>query len=590
MKPRAALPAPATTQPAPSSPPAGATRAVLSIVALSEDPMLLEALMLAAVDQASVVSAPSADRFADQLVSNSAAVALIDAAVAPAPLDGFIASVHQQFPQMLLLLAGPASLQNQFAAQLADGTIFRFAHKPASAQRLKLFVDAALLRRQALVDQAMGLVPAGAAATPGATAQNPFGSPGRRRPLLWLSVCIGVLLLAAAAGALLWQRTVTGAGPAPAASGENTPAATPTSAPSSAALAAQAAKAAEAERDAIDQAAADRAERDRLISESEAREAALADQVKRTAASARTEQAHVFVQLAQKRLASGALLEPADDSARSYVQGAVGLAPDDADVRSVALALGEALIAKFRAALAADDAEAAARWLQACRDYHLGDGTLEQMGTQLGALQHAQSSRAEELQALQRQFTQHLATGALLEPADENALANYRRLKALDPGNVALPTMLHSLATAVTADVQARIAHNDLAGADQRLHAALDAGLDGEELAGAAAALERVQAVATPEVIPEARLQRSHFVAPVYPEDALAKRLSGSVELEFTVSPSGEVTDIKIQAADPPGVFDRAAISALSQSRYHPVLRDGVAIAQRARLRLRFKP
>jgi len=573
-------------------PPAGATRSALSIVALSEDPMLLEALMLAAVDEASVVSAPSADRFADQLVSNSAAVALIDAAVAPVPLDGFIASVHQQFPQMLLLLAGPASLQHQFAAQLADGTIFRFAHKPASAQRLKLFVDAALLRRQTLIDQAMGLAPAGAPATAGDAAQNPFGGSGRRRPLLWLSVVIGVLLLVAAAGALLWQRQVIGPGSAPAASRDSALVATPAPAPApaSATLAAQAAKAAEAERDAIDQAAADRAERDRLISESEAREAVLADQVKRTAASARADQAHVFVQLAQKRLASGALLEPADDSARSYVQGAVGLAPDDADVHAVALALGEALIAKFRAAIAASDTEAAARWLQACRDYHLGDGTLEQLGTQLGALQRAQSSRADELQALQRQFTQHLASGALLEPADENALASYRHLKALDPGNPALPTMLHSLATAVTADVQARIARNDLAGADQRLHAALDAGLDVEELAGAAAALERVRAVATPEVIPEGRLQRAHFVAPVYPADALAKHLAGSVELEFTVTPAGEVTDIRIQTAEPAGVFDQAAINALSQSRYQPVLRDGVAITQRVRVRLRFKP
>ena len=570
---------------------AAATRASLSIVALSEDPMLLEALMLAAVDAASVVSAPSADRFADQLVSNAAAVALIDAAVAPAPLDGFIASVHQQFPQMLLLLAGPASLQHQFAAQLADGTIFRFAHKPASAQRLKLFVDAALLRRQALIDQAMGLVPAGSPAPPDAVAQNPFGAgSGRRRPLLWLSACIAVLLLAGAAAALLGYRPLTGAGPTSDGARAGAAAPSPAPAPSSAALAAQAARAAEAERDAIDQAAADRAERDRLISESEAREAALADQVKRTTAAARSEQAHVFVQLAQKRLASGALLEPADDSARSYVQGAVGLAPDDADVHAVALALGEALLAKFRAAIAAGDADAAARWLQGCRDYHLGDGTLEQLGTQLTALQRAQSSRAEELQALQRQFTQRLASGALLEPADENALASYRRLKALDPANAALPTMLHALATAVTADVQARIARNDLAGADARLHAALDAGLDGAELAAAAAALELAQAMATPEVIPEGRLQRAHFVAPVYPPDALAKHLSGYVELEYTVTPAGEVTEIKILAADPPGVFDQAAITALSQSRYHPVLRDGVAIAQRVRVRLRFKP
>jgi TonB family protein len=390
---------------------------------------------------------------------------------------------------------------------------------------------------------------------------------------------------------LLRYRPLTGTAPAPAdAGGASAPAPSPAPAPSSAALAAQAARAAEAERDAIDQAAADRAERDRLIGESEAREAALADQVKRTATAARIEQAHVFVQLAQRRLASGALLEPADDSARSYVLGAVGLAPDDADVHAVALALGEALIAKFRAAIAAGDTDAAARWLQGCRDYHLGDGTLEQLGTQLTALQHAQTSRVEELQALQRQFTQHLGSGQLLAPADENALANYRRLKALDPGNAALPTMLHTLGTAVTADVQASIARNDLTGADQRLHAALDAGLDGGELAGAAAALERAQAVATPEVIPESRLQRAHFVAPVYPPDALARGLSGSVELEFTVTPSGAVTDIKIQAAEPPGVFEQAAITALSQSRYHPAQRDGVAIAQRARVRLRFKP
>jgi hypothetical protein len=72
-----------------------------------------------------------------------------------------------------------------------------------------------------------------------------------------------------------------------------------------------------------------------------------------------------IVQLAQKRLAAGALLEPGNDSARDYVRSAVGLAPDDADVHAVALALGDALIGKLRAAIAAGDAEAAARWLQA---------------------------------------------------------------------------------------------------------------------------------------------------------------------------------------------------------------------------------
>ena len=556
-------------------PPAGATRASLSIVALSDDPMLLEALTLAAIDQAAVVSSPSADRFADQLVANAAAVALIDAAAAPAPLDGFIATVCHQFPQLLLLLAAPAALQHQFAAQIADGTIFRFVHKPASAQRLKLFVDAALLRRQALVDQAMGMPLARGAAGVDPSGQNPLGNSGRGRPL-WVVAAMVAVLIAAALGALLWRRPLIGAAPTSRTVTAST-AANPAVARSAAALA-EAARSAEAERDAIDRAAADRAERDRRISESEARKAALAGQ------------ARVYLQLAQKRLASGALLEPGDDSARSYLQAAVALAPDDADVHAVALALGEALIARFRAAMAASDTDAAARWLRACRDYHVNDATLAQLSTQLASLQREQTSRAEELLALQRDFKQHLSEGQLLEPADESALANYRRLNAVDPGNAALPAMLHSLRGALAADVQAHIARNDLSGAEQRLHAGRDSGVDGEELAGAAAALERAQAAATPEVVPESQLQRQHFVQPVYPPDALANGLGGSVELEFTVTPAGAVTDIKVQAAEPRGVFEQTAIAALSHSRYRPVERDGVPIAQRVRIRLRFKP
>ena len=503
MKPRAAPPAPAAAEPAVESdraasparshssapgvpaapPPSAGSRASLAIVALSEDPLLLEALTHAAIGRAAVITSPSADRFADQLVANAAAVALIDAAAAPTPLDGFIATLHQQFPQLLLLLAGPALLQNQFAAQLADGTVFRFAHKPASAQRLKLFVDAALLRRQALLDQALGMPPPSGPALAGPTGRNPFGSPGRGRSL-WVVSAIVAALIAAAVGAALWYRSPSGPAsnalqPIAPARSNSTPADT---------AAAQAARAArppedtEAERDAIDRAAAERAERDRLISDSEARAAALAEQVKRAASGARAEQAHVYLQLAQKRLASGALLEPADDSARSYLQSAIGLAPDDPDVRSVSVALGEALIGRFRAAIAAGDADAAGRWLAACRDYRVNEGTLEQLSAQLSSLQHARSAHAEQLQALQRGFEQHLADGQLLEPADDSAFAQYRRLKAADPDNAALPPMLHSLRSALAADVQARLARDDVGGAQQQLQAASAAGLEGDEL------------------------------------------------------------------------------------------------------------
>jgi protein TonB len=66
--------------------------------------------------------------------------------------------------------------------------------------------------------------------------------------------------------------------------------------------------------------------------------------------------------------------------------------------------------------------------------------------------------------------------------------------------------------------------------------------------------------------------------------------VSGSVDLEFTLATDGKVTDIQVQSAEPRGIFEQAAIDALSQSRYEPVQRDGVAVAQRVRIRLRFKP
>ncbi len=46
--------------------------------------------------------------------------------------------------------------------------------------------------------------------------------------------------------------------------------------------------------------------------------------------------------------------------------------------------------------------------------------------------------------------------------------------------------------------------------------------------------------------------------------------------------------DINVRAANPPGVFEQAAIGALSQWHYKPMLRDAKPIAQRARIRIRF--
>jgi TonB family protein len=489
------------------------------IVVLSEDPMLLEAMATGALDQAPVIISPTADRFVDQLVASGAELAMIDAAAVAENLAEFLGSVHRQFPQLQLLLAGPGNVQHQVGAQMTDGTVFRFVHKPASAQRLKLFVDAALRDRQTRITEQILSTPfpnAGRAARVDRKSDRPW----------WLIVAAAVLLGIGAAGAVIWYSSQSdhatapnevAVAPAPAAvvtPPPSTPAASPRSTTASGVT--------EAEQQAIDRAAAERSER----SEKE-RLAAEAEQTRRAASDTRAAQIHQLVQQARSRIASGALIEPANDSAHTYVSAAVEQAPDDQGVRAVSIALGEALVVSFRKALAAGDAAAAAQWLKAARAYPMSESTLDQMTEQLDSYQAAQLAQAGAAQAVEAAVS---ATSVTTPPASAPADAQPQ-----------LPQ------TAATKPVEASDA-----------------------------------------ILQEGNLHRIQFNPPKYPSEALTRHDTGIVEMDFTVTPAGTVTEIKITKSSPLGVFEQAAHTALAHNRYEPVQRDGVPVAQRAHIRMRF--
>jgi protein TonB len=67
-------------------------------------------------------------------------------------------------------------------------------------------------------------------------------------------------------------------------------------------------------------------------------------------------------------------------------------------------------------------------------------------------------------------------------------------------------------------------------------------------------------------------------VAPQYPRRAASKGIEGYVVLEFTVSKLGTVIDPKVIEADPPNIFNRAAINAAKKFKYKPKIEDGKAI------------
>jgi protein TonB len=77
-------------------------------------------------------------------------------------------------------------------------------------------------------------------------------------------------------------------------------------------------------------------------------------------------------------------------------------------------------------------------------------------------------------------------------------------------------------------------------------------------------------------------------VAPEFPDTARARGIDGWVDLQFVVESDGAVGDVTVVGAQPVGVFEQVALDAVRHWHYQPVVHDGHAISQQARVRLRF--
>ena len=80
--------------------------------------------------------------------------------------------------------------------------------------------------------------------------------------------------------------------------------------------------------------------------------------------------------------------------------------------------------------------------------------------------------------------------------------------------------------------------------------------------------------------------RKLHHVAPIYPSVAAQARISGTVILEATISPSGEVVNVTILRSVP--LLDAAAVAAVRQWRYDPPRLNGTPVAVLLTVTVRF--
>ncbi len=506
---------------------------IVELVVLTADEAFLQTLRDAAGPSRRLWHVLSPDKVGDLLVSGGVGILVLDVQAMSEAGRLFITRIKQQFPDLVIVAAGARDAESDLARLISDGTIFRFIHKPMSPARAGLFAEAAVRRYEELRKRT------GAAAS---RAAQPARSGG-------LLVAGGCAMLCAIAGGLwaLNRGDRASSGPAAAdgaAAGTDTPYAAAPALPDE-----PGAPVASADTDARSALAASRG---RLLA-----------QAQRALLEERLDEATAAIEAARRAGAqSGPLAMLAAEliKARAQVKGAgapqAGAAPPPAE-RLAALAMQR--IQEGRLIDAQGDSARSYVQQALAADPNSGAADRASQALALGLLSAARG-------AIDRQ--DFAAAADWLAAADGIASAtnvdNLRRQLAA------------AQRPASAADAPAQPA-------EQRPGEGSPA-VPAEEFASGAAAREP----SSTGRVDANQLTLVKSVQPEYPHNAREGSIEGWVEVDFTVAESGELKDLSVHAASPRGVFDRAAINALSQWRYQPVLVDSKPVAQRARIRIRF--
>ncbi len=584
---------------------------------LTRDAALAETLKGLGADH-NIVTVDAETDLAGELVGNhNMGAAIIDAGAVTGAIEQLTETLKSQFPELVLIVAGSGTDQTALAAQITSGTVYRFLHKPVSEQRVRLFVDAAWRRRGEELSAAPD-----STATVGALPDERAALP---RNLLFTGAAVVIALLAAggwllraaptpapvantvstnerdeqleslltradaamAAGALvappgqnaveLYKQALrrNGGDPRPAAGIEAV-----INKLLSAAEDQLGTQHLDAAQKLVDQARSIKPdhlrvtflntrigkERERFVL-NQARQAASSGNIRAAIAAldaagkdqqapaqasdtqlaatlratepqeleqkALDERVSGYLAKAAERLRDGQLVEPAQDNARFFIESARAVAPDQPQV------------------------------LQAQKDLQ------------------------DKLSLL---FNQRLAQGKVLDPPNDNAKFYAAQLIQADAAHPSTVLARQALANRTLDEAKAALQRQDYVGAQRWLSEARDAGMDDASMSTVEHDMTVAQdnAKRAAEVVPAATLELAKYVPPSFPASARQRGVSGWVDVQLLVKEDGSVSDVVITGAEPVGIFEQAAVDAVKEWRYKPVEREGHAVDQRARLRMKF--
>ena len=426
------------------------------LMALTQDAKFLVTLKRVSEPGHSVRVTGSEIDFSAALMSQHAGVAVLDSAAVATPIEKLTTRLHAQFPELVLIVAGTADEQGQLAAQITDGSVHRFLHKPVSEQRVRLFVEAAWRRHEEGVQDARSAPP-----------------PPRPRRAQWGLIAAVVLAVAAP---LSWLALRGSSAPAPASG-------TAAAVGDDAALEDLLARA--------DKALAS----DHLVAPPEGNAAALYREALHR--NARDPRAVAGLEQVIDRLVTDAEAQLADhhlDAAQQLADAARGISPNHPRVAFLSAQIGaqreRAVLGKAQRAAAGGDVGAALAVLDDAS--RAGHSTLVDEARQ----QLAQKQVGERVAELVTRTREALGSGALIEPAEENAHFYIESARTLAPNDPNVQQARADVAARLMAEARQAVTAGNAEAADRWANAAAESGADAGDTDALHAASQQLRGAA----------------------------------------------------------------------------------------------
>jgi len=275
--------------------------------------------------------------------------------------------------------------------------------------------------------------------------------------------------------------------------------------------------------------------------------------------------------LAGQRLEEGALTSPANDNARYYYQLALSNDPGNAAAQTGLTVVASKIVLQAREEIDGGRFSTAEALLAEARQL---DPQSAELAASTKALAEARQRVADDRVRAERERRAEAERQQAEQRAEEQREAAAREAEQRRAAEAAAA----AAAAATAADTTP--AESDAADTAEPV---------AEEAATPppAAAAEPVP-VSDQTPVAASSLTRTKYVAPRYPRSAERRNISGWVDVVFTVTTGGSVTDVEVIGSEPGDTFVDSATRAVEKWEFEPVVEDGQPVEKRAGVRMMF--